>query len=574
MTRVAARPESVSPESVSPESVTRAVQVLRDYAVRLSTQTPVPGGSLVVVDHDGVVAELCFGLADVAAAEPVRREHRFEIGSISKVFTSLLVNQLVDEGLVDLDRPVAEVLPWLDLGTPSAPATPRHLLAHTAGLVLGADGLPDEVTQVWGLRDLTRSDPLGGRFHYSNLGFMVLGVLVSHVTGQPVAELVRRRLFAPMGMPDALASVTHDDRATMATGYWPLHDDRPWVPGDAITPATWFEVAAADGNVAANADELGRLVRLLLGSGDLDGHRVVSVEAMGRIATPAAPGGEDIAAWGDSPGATDSRYGLGINVERVDGNLCLTHGGGMVGYASFVLADRDSGLGVGVLTNGNGDHPAAQLLARVAHRTFLAARAGEDLPQPADPTATVQVADLDPAMLGVFDAATSEGAPLRITVDSDETGAARVASGRATGRLYRTWSGRLATDHPDLRRFHLTWDDGSWTHGPTVLRREGYAVPPQVLPARSAAAVGHYRCYSPWYSNFRIVGREGRLVLVAPGGVEAPGDEPELVEVSPGVFRIGADPWLPERLVLGPVVEGRVVSVTRDGCVYSRAFTD
>jgi CubicO group peptidase (beta-lactamase class C family) len=563
-----------SPESMNPENVSRAVQMLRDYAVRLSTQTPVPGGSLVVVDRGGVVAELCFGLADVAAAVPVRPDHRFEIGSISKVFTSLLVNQLVDEGLVDLDRPVTEVLPWLDLGTPSAPATARHLLAHTAGLVVGADGLPDELAQVWGLRDLTRSDPLGGRFHYSNLGFMVLGVLASHVTGQPFAELVRRRLFAPMGMPDALSSVTHDDRATMATGYWPLHDDRPWVPGDAITPATWFEVAAADGNVAADADELGRLVRLLLGSGELDGRRVVSAEAMERIATPAAPGGEDIAAWRDSPGSTDSRYGLGLNVERVDGHLCVTHGGGMVGYASFVLADRDSGIGVGVLTNGNGDHPAAQLLARVAHRTFLAAREGVALPVPTDPTATVHVVELDPAMLGVFDAAMSGGAALRITVDADETGAARVGSGTGTGRLYRTWSGRFATDHPDLRRFHLTWNHGAWTHGPSVLRRERDDVSAPVLPPRWAAAVGHYRCYSPWYPNFRIVDREGRLVLVAPGGVEAPGDEPELVEVEPGVFRIGADPWLPERLVLGPAVEGRIVSATRDGCVYSRAFTD
>jgi hypothetical protein len=63
-------------------------------------------------------------------------------------------------------------------------------------------------------------------------------------------------------------------------------------------------------------------------------------------------------------------------------------------------------------------------------------------------------------------------------------------------------------------------------------------------------------------------------LLIAPGGVEAPGDDLELVELEPGVFRVGAATHAPERLVLGPVVNDKVVSVTRDGNRYSRTFTD
>jgi hypothetical protein len=87
------------------------------------------------------------------------------------------------------------------------------------------------------------------------------------------------------------------------------------------------------------------------------------------------------------------------------------------------------------------------------------------------------------------------------------------------------------------------------------------------------AVAGHYRSWSPWYPGFRVVARDGGLVLIASGGVEAPGDDEALVELEPGVFRIGADPWMPERLHVGPVVDGHAVTVTRDGCVYSRHFT-
>ena len=67
--------------------------------------------------------------------------------------------------------------------------------------------------------------------------------------------------------------------------------------------------------------------------------------------------------------------------------------------------------------------------------------------------------------------------------------------------------------------------------------------------------------------------REGALWLATSGGTEAPGQDEPLIEVTPGVFRIGAEEWLPERLTVGPLVDGRVISVNRDGCDYSRSFT-
>jgi len=559
----------------SEAAVASAAARLTAYAEAMSGQTPVPGGSWAVVDRDGVLVSACWGVADVGTGEPVAPHHRFEIGSISKVVTAIVIHQLVDEGLVDLDHPVTDVLPWVDLGAPQAVITPRHLLSHTAGLVLGADHVPDEPAQVWGIRNLTRSGEPGERFHYSNLGFMVLGTMAQHVTGRTWDELVEERVLRRIGAGGARGAARDADRAAMAAGHWPLHDDRPFVPGDPVTAATWFEVASADGNVIATAGELACLARFLLGDGSIDGDRLLSASSMEALVSYAAPSGDGVPVWGDSPESDEARYGLGINVERVDGHHCVTHGGGMVGYACYLLSDRDSGLGIVVVTNGTGDHPASHAIAYVGHALFRAVLEGRELPSVPDPSAAIRADELAPDLLGAFSGVSHDGERLEVELLARPDGGVDVMSDGERGRLYRTWSPRLATDHADLRTFPFTAVDGTWRTGPWVLRsvEASPTAGASALDERLAAYVGHYRSWSPWFTTFRITARDGGLVLVAAGGVEAPLDDMDLVEVRDGVFRIGADPWLPERLVVGPVVDGRCVYVVRDGCTYSRTFT-
>lgn len=588
---------------ISPGRLADAIERATAYAEAMSTQCAVPGGQIVVVGRDGVLAERCWGSADLAGGVAVRPDHRFEIGSISKVVTAIVVHQLVDEGLLDLDRPVTEVLPWLDLGRPAAVITPRHLLSHTAGFVLGADHVPDEVAQVWGMRELARAGEPGEAFHYSNLGFMVLGRLASHVTGRAFGDLVRERVLEPLGMGGARPDIRDDDRPSMAVGHWPLRDDRPWVPGDPLVPATWFEISSADGNVVSTARELGELARFLLGDGVHDGARLLSAESMTALVSYAAPSGDGVPVWNGSPQSDFARYGLGINVEDVGGHHCVTHGGGMVGYACYLLSDRDAGLGVVVLTDATGDHPASHAIAYVAHAQLVAAVEGRPLPPVPSASAAVRPDELDPALLGTFTAVAPAGSggavvaaavcdgggeSLTLEVGAAADGGVEVvtrAEGGAIvrGRLLRTWSSRLATDHLGLRVYPWTATDDGWAVGPWVLRRSAAADPsadadvataaPAALDPRLAAYVGRYRSWSPWFATFRIVAREGRLVLIAATGVEAPLEDMELVELEPDVFRVGTDPLLPERVSGGPLVNGQRISVTRDGLVYSRSFT-
>jgi D-alanyl-D-alanine carboxypeptidase len=365
-------------------------------------------------------------------------------------------------------------------------------------------------------------------------------------------------------MSGARPVVRHADRAAMATGHWPLIDDRSWLPGDPVTAATWFEVGSADGNVAANAEELGRLASYLLG----DGAPVLSPPSFARLVAPAAPGGEGVLTWGSTPDATASRYGLGINVEQISDHHCVTHGGGMVGYATFLLADRDAGVAVVVLTNGSGEHPAAHAIARVTHRLLLDPR--WSVPSA---SAVVTADELPPELIGAFTGHAHDGSDLSFQVAASGS-LLTVTTSEGAGRLLRTWGDRYLTDHIALHQFPLTPQGRTWCWGPYVARHSAEPPTRAVIDPRLLAYTGHYRSWSPWFPQLRIVARDGGLVLIAPGGVEAPGDDMPLVEVAPGEFRVGDDAWLPERVQFGPEVNGRCISLTRDGCVYSRTFTD
>jgi D-alanyl-D-alanine carboxypeptidase len=536
---------------VTAEQLAAAAELIARAADDLGRWQPVPGGVVVVCDRDRRLLTIPFGRADLARDVPVTEQHLFEIGSISKAMTSVLINQLVDAGRMRLDDRLVDHLPWVDVGPHTRQITIEQLLNHTAGLATGGDALPDDVAQAWALRQRCATEP-GRHFHYSNAGYLLLGLVVRAVAGMPHWTMLERRVFDPLAMSGSLSRIRHRDRDRLAIGYRAAFDDRPWLPGDPLAPATWFEVAAADGNVALDAAGLGQFLRLLLGDGSVDGARIVSAAAMERMATVRAPGGEDVPPRHDGYPVADSRYGLGLNVETVAGRRCLTHGGGMVGYSSFVLADLDAGLAVGTLTNADGDCLAAHLLARYAHRLVSSALSGEALnPLPSlDPVVTAE----DVPKLRDLRGTGNLGDEVWLDVVAEE-GRALVRAGGVSGVLFRDSYGRLATDHPEFRLNHL--------------HRAGKGL----ATDHFRAYVGHYRSHSPWFSNFRIVQRAGRLFLIAPGGVEAPTADEELVPVSDATFRIGDDTWRPERLTRVATVEGQVVVLDRDGCAYSRTFT-
>jgi len=167
----------------------------------------VPGVAVAVVDHEKVVKAAGYGHANVEHDVPVRPETIFQSGSLGKQFTAAAVMTLVEEGKLALDDSIAKYFPE----APEAfrPITVRHLLTHTSGIPdytegtidLRRDYTEDEMARLaFGLK---LEFPAGSRWNYSNTGYLLLGVLAHRASGRFYGDILRDRVFQPLGMKTA-----------------------------------------------------------------------------------------------------------------------------------------------------------------------------------------------------------------------------------------------------------------------------------------------------------------------------------------------------------------------------------
>lgn len=335
----------------------------------LLAEAPVSGGSIAIARGEAVEVR-AFGTRGPDGA-PVDPRDRFEIGSISKTITALAAARLEVEGKIALDASVTSYLPWLTLPQGAGEPTLRNLLAHTAGWITGNSAAPGEVAQALSIADSRAVTAPGERFHYSNVGYVVLGLVLAEAAGASLANVLRKQLFEPLGMSDALASITGAERAALCPGTVPSRDDAQWLPGDALSQQNWVEPAGADGNVGASVIELLQFARALTHPASFEHRAPWLPAAVAAITTPSAPSGEDILSVGPHLTVTGARYGLGVNVEPTALGTLLTHGGGMIGYGAFLLAHPDADIAVAVTLSTPGEWPHAELLARAAHAELV-----------------------------------------------------------------------------------------------------------------------------------------------------------------------------------------------------------
>ena len=173
-----------------------------------------PGIAVGVVSGDELVYAEGFGYADIESQRPQDPGLRQRIGSITKTMVGLCVMALVDEGRLSLDERVVDHLPDMKFHGPAEGVTTRHLLTHTSGI--GEVPLPDQVRDVgatlWsdepyatGVPEaypdgITIDVPPGTKWAYANHGFVLLGEIVARIEGEPIEEVMRRRVFDPLGM--------------------------------------------------------------------------------------------------------------------------------------------------------------------------------------------------------------------------------------------------------------------------------------------------------------------------------------------------------------------------------------
>lgn len=515
----------------------------------------IPGLSLALTDRDSLRRVATQGFANLAGRKRVSPETLFEIGSISKSFTSIALLQEWESGRLDLHAPVTRYLPWFSVRSNYEPITVHHLMTHTAGIIMGTDFSTEARYETWALRDTETGFPPGSHFHYSNVGYKALGLVLESLTGKPAANTVRTRILEPLGMVSSDPAITHETRSRLAVGYSEVFDDRPPHPSYPLVPATWLETDTADGNLASTAPDMATFLRMLLNRGRGPHGRILSEEGFSLLTQRAVR--PDDATHGDF-------YGYGLNVGERDGHTTIGHSGGMVGYASTILADLDAGLGVVVLTNGMRETAE---IADAAIRLLRASAEGKrlpSLPRPKDPRYVRKPSDY---------AGTYRDGPEEIVIEEDHDQLVlRRGADRAV--LEARKPDAFFVDHPDFVRFLLRFRrEGDRVvealHGPHGYVREGASIPaPLTTPPEWDAYPGHYRSHNPWLTNFRVVMRGGALLLIRPAA-----DEDPLAPLTEGVFRVGEAEHSPERIRFDTILDGKAIRANLSGCDYYRTFT-
>ena len=529
---------------VSTES---AFQCLSEIIERELPTLNAPGIAIGISHRERILHAGFYGLAHCEAGKPVTPETLFQIGSISKSFTSIVLLQLQEQGLLDINDPVTKYLPWFEIQSEYKPITLRHLMSHTAGIITGSDATMFAATESWSLRDNKATAPPGEMFHYSNSGYKMLGLVLEAVLKKDVSVILHERIFAPLGMSASLPDIRNEHRHRLATGYAPYHDDRPLPPGGQLAPATWFESNTADGSICSNPEEMCLYLQMLLQRGK----GLLTPQSFEQLIHP-------IIATDD--GMHGEHYGLGLFTMQFDGHHVIGHSGGMVGFTADMLADLDSGLGVVVLTNGPAD---PSKISRYALSLFRAALERDELPDvPEDKL------DNPDDYVGVYRC----GEKTFTLTSSDNCLFLEFEA--ATIPLSQLEPDRFIVPHPAFELFALCMGreneqvtEAGW--GTERYVRVGFGEETLVeSPDEWNAYPGHYRSHNPWFNNFRVVLRKGSLIFIDPSGEEEP-----LHQLEPGLFRIGDDARSPEFIRFDVVIYGKAMQAILSGGVYSRAFT-
>ncbi len=525
----------------------RASQHLREYIERQLPTLNAPGVAIGLTHRERVLYVGSYGLANRETGEAVTPDTLFEIGSISKSFASIILLQLQEQGILDVNDPVKKHLPWFEVPSEFEPITLRHLMSHTAGIVTGSDETVSAHTEVWNLRYTKATAPPGEMFHYSNSGYKVLGLVLQSVLGQDIAEILRERILAPLGMDATFPVIRTDMRSRLATGNNPFYDDRPLPPGGLLAPATWFESDTADGSICSNAEDMCRYIQALL----QHGKGLLTPQSFEQLIAPAISVNDD---------AHEGYYGLGLSIQELDEKRVIGHSGGMVGYAADMLADLEAGLGVIVLTNGPSD---PKIISRFALKLLRAAWNGDEFPD-----AYPEKNEAREEYTGTY---IHDGKSFALTF---RDGRIYLDFESATFPLEPLGPDRFIVPHPAFELFPLQFRRENdriteASHGGESYVRTGIQGKPALAsPAEWQAYPGHYRSHNPWLSNFRVVLRKGALVFIDPAGEDEP-----LYQLEPGLFRIGEDPRSPEFIRFDVVIDGKAMQAILSGGVYSRTFT-
>ncbi|ALG05823.1 serine hydrolase domain-containing protein [Kibdelosporangium phytohabitans] len=229
---------------------------------------PLMSGVVTLLAHEGVVVSrsasgYAVRYSDAAGTElpvdqrvPMRDDTIFDMASISKLFTSIAVMQLAEQGKVDVDAPVSRYLPEFGVNG-KAGITVKQLLIHTSGLVAFIplwSMYPDKAARIKGVMDIAPKYAPGSTYEYSDLNLITLGVLVERLTGSTLDNVVSKGITGPLGMTDTgynppaskldrIAATEYQAAPARGIVRGQVHDENAWSLGGVSGHAGIFSTA-------------------------------------------------------------------------------------------------------------------------------------------------------------------------------------------------------------------------------------------------------------------------------------------------------------------------------------------
>lgn len=285
----------------------------------------IPGLSLAVVRNGKIALIKSYGFSNVEHQVPVKPETVFQSGSMAKQFTATAVMMLVEEGRLSLDDKISKYL--TDAPESWKSITVRHLLTHTAGMGdyppdfdMRRDHTEDELLAI------TKSVPLayqaGTKWDYSNLGYVILGILIRKVTGRFYGDFLAERVFRPLGMMTARVISEADIVPNRAAGYRIVKGElknQEWV-----SPST---------NTTADGSFYFTILDLAKWDAGLYTDKPLKQSSLAQMWMPVR-----------LDDGTRKAYGFGWHTDVMHGRRIVYHGGAWQGFKSFIVRFPDDKL--------------------------------------------------------------------------------------------------------------------------------------------------------------------------------------------------------------------------------------
>lgn len=326
-------------------------------------ENKIVGLSVAIVYDQDVLLAKGFGYADLDKKVLADRTTIYRVGSITKLFTALMLMQLRDAGKLNLDDPIEKYLPEFKIKSrfPDArPATFRQVAAHYSGLPIeppmtieyeNPEKFPPVEEQLKSLKDVEMIVPAMSEFAYSNLGYNIMGLALARVAKQPYTQYVDQHILKPLGMNQSGFALTESMKSHFAVGY------KAASPDGTFERSSYPEHGLASGMLYSSVDDMTQFISLFFREGPAGGKQVLGSYSLREMTIPVAVStdlrkdaeGKPLSLW-----RVGSAIGWTLGVSSYGEQLDYKPGG-TKGFSCIVYINYPRKLGLVVLMNTEGE---------------------------------------------------------------------------------------------------------------------------------------------------------------------------------------------------------------------------